>query len=92
MDLLKRLTPEQKGKVSYPINAREWRAWSNPEFLLRDFGLRLERLPEDAAASVLSVLEATFSTKGYQKALAAMRINAFLGEVCGVPRIMNEYS
>ena len=36
------LSEEQKKKVSYPINAREWRAWSNPEFLLRPFGIRLE--------------------------------------------------
>lgn len=41
-DLLGELSTEQKQKVSYSINAREWRAWSNPEFLLRPFGLRLE--------------------------------------------------
>jgi hypothetical protein len=41
-ELLAALDSEQKGKISYPINAREWRAWSNPEFLLRPFGLRLE--------------------------------------------------
>jgi hypothetical protein len=36
------LSDEEKGKVSFDINAREWRAWSNPEFLLRPLGLRLE--------------------------------------------------
>lgn len=41
-ELLKGLDDEKKKKLSYPINAREWRAWSNPEFLLRPFGLRLE--------------------------------------------------
>jgi hypothetical protein len=41
-NLLGELSEEQKSKVSYAINAREWRAWSNPEFLLRPFGLRLE--------------------------------------------------
>lgn len=40
--LLGSLSVEMKGKLTYPINAREWRAWSNPEFLLRPFGLRLE--------------------------------------------------
>lgn len=39
---LEELSSEQKQKVSYSIKAREWRAWSNPEFLLRPFGLRLE--------------------------------------------------
>jgi hypothetical protein len=32
------------------------------------------------------------SPEGYQKALAAMRINHFLGEVVQVPQIMNKYS
>lgn len=41
-ELLKSLDEEQKQKITYSINAREWRAWSNPEFLLRPFGLRLE--------------------------------------------------
>jgi hypothetical protein len=40
--LLDGLSDEQNEKLSYDINAKEWRAWSNPEFLLRPFGLRLE--------------------------------------------------
>lgn len=40
--LYNELNEEEKTKLSYPIDAREWRAWSNPEFLLRPFGIRLE--------------------------------------------------
>lgn len=36
------LDEKHKSKIRYNINAREWRAWSNPEFLLRPFGVRLE--------------------------------------------------
>jgi hypothetical protein len=90
--LLTQLTPGQLKKVSYPLNAKEWRAWSNPEFLLRPFGLRLEEVDESISSSILAVVEATFSPEGYQKALAAMRINHFLGEICHVPNIMNKRS
>jgi hypothetical protein len=41
-ELLGQLDKQQKKKLSYPINAKEWRAWSNPEMLLRPFGLRIE--------------------------------------------------
>lgn len=41
-ELLRVLDDGQKKKVQYPVHAKEWRAWSNPEFLLRPFGLRLE--------------------------------------------------
>ncbi|KAL1867228.1 hypothetical protein Plec18167_008769 [Paecilomyces lecythidis] len=90
--LLSKLSPEQKSKLQYPVNAKEWRAWSNPEFLLRPFGLRLEEQDESIARAILAVLEASLSPEGYQKALGAMRINHFLGEVCEIPKIMNKYS
>jgi hypothetical protein len=41
-EMLSKLDDEQKSKSKYPINGKEWRAWSNPEMLLRPFGLRLE--------------------------------------------------
>lgn len=41
---------------------------------------------------MLNILEATLSPEGYQKALGAMRINHFLGELVESPAIMNEYS
>ncbi|KAK2812252.1 hypothetical protein FQN50_001610 [Emmonsiellopsis sp. PD_5] len=86
------VSPEQLQKLTYPINAKEWRAWSNPEFLLRPFGLRLDELSDEIATAILGVLEASLSPEGYTKALSAMRINHFLGELCNMPRIMNKYS
>lgn len=41
-DLLSQLDEEKSNKLRYPVGAKEWRAWSNPEMLLRPFGLRLE--------------------------------------------------
>lgn len=89
---LSTLAPEERRKATYDINAKEWRAWSNPEFLLRPFGVRLEEIEENAAKSILEVMKATFSPEGYEKAIAAMRINHFLGELCQMPKVMNQYS
>jgi hypothetical protein len=41
-ELLGKLSVEEKQKLSYDVGAKEWRAWSNPEILLRPFGVRLE--------------------------------------------------
>jgi len=49
-------------------------------------------VPEQIAQSILRVIEASLSPEGYKKALAAMRINHFLGEVVKLPNIMNKYS
>lgn len=42
--------------------------------------------------AALSVLRASLSPEGYDKAVKAMRINNFLGELVKSPRVMNEFS
>lgn len=37
-------------------------------------------------------MEATLSPEGYAKALGAMRVNHFLGELCNMTKVMNKYS
>jgi hypothetical protein len=49
-------------------------------------------VPEKAAQSMLAVVEASLSPEGYKKALSAMRVNHFLGEVVKLPNILNKYS
>ena len=91
-NLLSLLDEKQKQILSYHIDSPEWRTWSNPEFLLSDKGLRLEDVTPQVRDSIMKVLESTLSPEGYQKALAAMRINHFLGQLCACPTICNEYS
>ncbi|KAF9737644.1 hypothetical protein PMIN06_003905 [Paraphaeosphaeria minitans] len=91
-DLLSKLDEQHSKKLKYPVNAKEWRAWSNPEILLRPFGLRLEEVPKATNDAIHKVIEASLSPEGYQKALASMRINHFLGECVKLPKIMNKDS
>ena len=90
--LLAQLTPSQAAVLSYHIDSPEWRSWSNPEFLLSSKGLRLDELTPSTRAAALALLEATLSPEGYAKALAAMRINGFLGDLVHSPKVMNEFS
>ncbi|KAI0008835.1 hypothetical protein F4779DRAFT_418043 [Xylariaceae sp. FL0662B] len=86
------LTPAQTAKTILHIDSPEWRTWSNPEFLLSDKGIRLDEVAPTLRDGVLGVLKTTLSPEGYEKALGAMRINHFLGELVGAPRVMNEHS
>lgn len=90
--LLGVLSEANRAKVRHPIDAPQWRRWSNPEFLVNDNGLRLEDLAVPERAAVLGVLEASLSQRGFDKARDCMRTNAFLGELTALPRIMNEWS
>lgn len=90
--VLSKCNEDQFEKVSHHIDSPEWRTWSNPEFLLADKGLRLEDLSEDLRNAILKVLEVTLSPEGYEKAISAMRINHFLGELVEGESVMNVHS
>ncbi|KAK3330205.1 hypothetical protein B0H66DRAFT_543078, partial [Apodospora peruviana] len=91
-NLTSKLSADQLAIVKYHIDSPEWRSWSNPEFLLSDKGIRLDELTPDVRDAVLAVLEATLSPEGYTKALGAMRINGFLGDLVQAPAVCNEFS
>ncbi|KAI1820148.1 hypothetical protein F4861DRAFT_80421 [Xylaria intraflava] len=88
----RQLTPEQAAKTMLHIDSPEWRTWSNPEFLISDNGIRLDEISPSLRDAVLAVLRETLSSEGYEKAVGAMRINHFLGELVNAPRVMNEHS
>ncbi len=90
--VIAQLDAEQRRRTILHIDSPEWRTWSNPEFLLSDKGVRLDAVPAGLRDAVLSVLRAALSPEGYDKAVSAMRINHFLGELVGGPRVMNEHS
>lgn len=90
--LLSHLTDTQRANLTYHIDSPEWRTWSNPEFLLSHKGIRLDEVTPVVRENVMSILRATLSPEGYSKALGAMRINGFLGDLVHSPTVMNEWS
>lgn len=90
--LLAALSDDQRAALRYAVDAPEWRQWSNPEFLINPNGLRLEELPPPLQRLVLDVLRASLSEQGYHKARGCMHTNDFLGHLCEVPGILNEWS
>jgi len=90
--LLAVLGAGEREKLRYPLDAPQWRAWSNPEFLVNDNGVRLEVLSDAARQAVMAVVACSFSTRGYAKSRDCMRTNAFLGGLVDLPLILNEWS
>ncbi|KAF4968527.1 hypothetical protein FSARC_4094 [Fusarium sarcochroum] len=85
-------TKEQLSRMIYHVDSPEWRTWSNPEFLLSNKGIRLDEVSNSLRDLVMGVLKATLSTRGYDKAVGAMRVNGFLGDLVESSAIMNEFS
>jgi hypothetical protein len=91
-DLLAVLSPSERDSVQYSIDAPQWRVWSNPEFLFNPYGLRLEDLGSESRSAVLRLIESSLSPTGFDKARGCMKTNAFLGQLCQLETIMNEWS
>lgn len=90
--MVSQLGPQELHALQYHVDSPEWRSWSNPEFLLSDKGLRLDEVSFEVRDGIMRILKATLSSEGYEKAIAAMRINGFLGQLVQAPRVCNEFS
>ncbi|MGY1829185.1 DUF3500 domain-containing protein [Geodermatophilus sp. SYSU D01180] len=90
--LLSLLSPEDRERVSYAVDAPEWQTWANPEFLQFDTGLRLEFQPPAVRAAALALVRASLSPEGADLVHAAMLVNGFLGDVVGLPALLGEWS
>lgn len=90
--LLEYLPRDRREQVTFAVDAVQWQSWANPEFMQHDTGLRLENEDEQTRTLVLALMEASLSAPGYELARTLMRINGFLGDIVGLPALMNEFS
>jgi hypothetical protein len=60
-ELLAALSPEDRGRVCFPVDAPEWQTWANPEFMQFDTGLRLEFQPPAVQELALGLVRASLS-------------------------------
>ena len=91
-DLLAALSPADRARISFDVDAVEWQTWANPEFLQFDTGLRLDGRSQAVRERALALVRASLSPEGYEIAHAMMLINGFLGEVVDLETILNEFS
>jgi hypothetical protein len=89
--LIARLSPEQIRKVCLPLDSRQRQLWQNSIVRYEDFGLRLDEAQGDLKEAAMAVVKASLSTAGYEKTRNLMKLNAFLGELVGAPKLLGEW-
>lgn len=90
--LLGLLDEATRDRLCHPVDAVEWQTWANPEFMQFDTGLRLDYQPAEVREAALALVRASLSEDGFEVAHRMMLINGFLGDVVGLPLILNEFS
>lgn len=78
---LDRLAPYQRAVGALPMDAPEWRLWTNAIPTWHPKGMRLERLDPADRDRALAVVGASLSDAGYAQVRAAMALNENLGEL-----------
>ena len=78
--------------MSLPVDSSLWRDWQNTELYVESYGLRLDEVTDSVRESVMDVLRASMSTKGYETSRDVMRLNRFLGDLVGCPAVLGEWS
>ena len=80
---LQALTPAQRQRASFAIDATEWRTWINVHMNHFRHGVMLEDLAQPVRELALDVVRATLSARGYDQARSIMRLNQLLAELTG---------
>ena len=75
------VTPDQRALASLPLDAPEWRQWSNIHPFLARHGLLLETLGHGGRERALDVLRATLSPAGFTAVRDVMRLNETIREL-----------
>lgn len=89
--LLGHLTPEQKTKAVLPIDATEWRSWSNVHPFVMRHGLCLDDMTVEQRDAALALLRVTLSDEGYETARGIMKISEHNRELTGRPEEYGEW-
>jgi hypothetical protein len=75
------LDADQREKVSFPIDADEWRQWSNVHIYLVRHGLLLDDLDVGQRAAALDLVRASLSARGFDDVSRVMRFNQLLADL-----------
>jgi hypothetical protein len=82
-EFLASLNPEQRAKTLFPVDAVEWRKWSNIHRTLMRHGMPFFEMTATQSDRALAVLKETLSTQGFETARDIMRLNETVMEMTG---------
>ena len=80
---LQALSPEQRQRATFPIDATEWRTWINVHMNHFRHGVMLESLAPAVRDLGLGLLRATLSARGFGQARSIMRLNELQAQLTG---------
>ncbi|MEX1184568.1 MAG: DUF3500 domain-containing protein [Gemmatimonadota bacterium] len=84
------LTPEQRARTSFDVDADEWRLWNNVHRYRRQ-GVSFLELSESQRTAAWGLLQSSLSARGFDRTRNIMRLNGHLADVLNRPAEYGEY-
>src|SRR5262245_55377405 len=85
------LTPEQRGRATFPMESDEWRRWINVHMNYFRHGVMLEDLAQSTRDLALALVATTLSARGMTLARDILRVNELVSEISGRPDEFGEW-
>ena len=89
-NFLASLTPEQRGRVLFPVDDAEWRKWMNQHFYQRQ-GVSFQQMTPSQREAAFGLMGASLSAKGMRLTRDIMRLNETLAELAGDHEFLGEW-
>lgn len=83
LDLDSALDPQHRRALHHPVDASEWRKWTNAYPGWEPHGVFLADLDQNQRDAALALVRASLSAKGFDDVQGAMRLNGELGRLLG---------
>jgi Protein of unknown function (DUF3500) len=83
LDLDSALDPHHRCALHHPVDAAEWRKWTNAYPGWEPHGVFLADLDQNQREAALALVRASLSAKGFDDVQGAMRLNGELGQLLG---------
>ena len=82
-EFLGAVTPEQRAKTLFAVDAPEWRKWSNIHPTLMRHGMPLFEMTDRQRDCAFALLRESLSQRGFEEALNIMHLNETVVEMTG---------
>ncbi len=77
------LNTQQRARAIFPVDAKEWRMWSNIHRTIMRHGIPLCEMSDEQMERAFGLLKESFSDEGLSTARDVMRLNETVGEMTG---------
>jgi Protein of unknown function (DUF3500) len=77
------LSAEQRARALFPVDAKQWRMWSNIHRTIMRHGMPLCEMSDEQIERAIALLKESFSAHGFATARDIMRLNETVMEMTG---------